>query len=139
MSGCAGCKRQAGPSDRFSVRRAEVWTQRYHYTNIAPVLPCCSARASTDLSVPLIFLLVVKRINLTDLHRYKYLYGAFTGGSGSKESAFNVGEPGSHPELGRSPGEGHGNPLQYSCLENPMDRRIWWATVHEFSELGMTE
>ena len=34
------------------------------------------------------------------------------------------------PGLGRSPGEGHGNPLEYSCLENPMDRRGWWATVH---------
>ena len=37
---------------------------------------------------------------------------------------------GSVPGLGRSPGEGHGNPLQYSCLENPMDRGAWWATVH---------
>ena len=34
------------------------------------------------------------------------------------------------PELGRPPGGGHGNPLQYSCLENPMDRRAWWAVVH---------
>ena len=34
------------------------------------------------------------------------------------------------PGLGRSPGKGHGNPLQYSCLENPMDREAWWATVH---------
>ena len=34
------------------------------------------------------------------------------------------------PESGRSPGEGHGNPFQYSCLENPMDRGVWWATVH---------
>ena len=87
VSGCAGCKRQERPSSRFSARRAEVWTQRYHYTNIAPVLPCCSTRASTDLSIPLIFLLVVRRINLTDLYGCKYSYGAFTGGSGSKESA----------------------------------------------------
>ena len=36
--------------------------------------------------------------------------------------------------LGRSPGGGHGYPLQYSCLENPMDRRAWWATVHEFEK-----
>ena len=99
VSGCAGCKRQERPSSRFSARRAEVWTQRYHYTNIAPVLPCCSTRASTDLSIPLIFLLVVRRINLTDLYGCKYSYGAFTGGSGSKESAFNTGEPGSTPEL----------------------------------------
>ena len=39
-------------------------------------------------------------------------------------------EMGSVPGLGRSPGEGNGNPLQYSCLENPMDRASWWATVH---------
>ena len=45
-------------------------------------------------------------------------------------SACNAGDPGSIPGLGRSPGEGNGNPLQYSCLENPMDRGAWWATVH---------
>ena len=47
-----------------------------------------------------------------------------------KESACNVGDVGSIPALGRSPGEGNGNPSQYSCLENPMDRGAWWATVH---------
>ena len=45
-------------------------------------------------------------------------------------SACNVGNPGSIPGSGRSPGEGNGNPLQYSCLENPMDGGPWWATVH---------
>ena len=45
-------------------------------------------------------------------------------------SACNVGDPGSIPGLGRSPGEGNGNPLQYSCLENPMDGGAWKATVH---------
>ena len=48
----------------------------------------------------------------------------------SKESACNAGEAGSVPELGRSPGERNGNPLQYSCLEDPMDRGAWQATVH---------
>ena len=43
------------------------------------------------------------------------------------------------PGLGRSPGGGHGNPLQYSCLENPMERGAWWATVHRFAELDRTE
>ena len=52
------------------------------------------------------------------------------GGSEVKASACNVGDLGSIPGSGRSPGEGNGNPLQYSCLENPMDRRAWWATVH---------
>ena len=46
----------------------------------------------------------------------------FPGGSDSKESACNAGDTDSIPRLGRSPGEGNGNPLQYSCLENPMDR-----------------
>ena len=45
-------------------------------------------------------------------------------------SACNAGDLGSIPGLGRSPGEGNGNPLQYSCLENPMDGGAWWATVH---------
>ena len=54
----------------------------------------------------------------------------FLGGSEDKASACNAGDPGSIPGLGRSPGEGNGNPLQYSCLENPMDRGIWRATVH---------
>ena len=47
-----------------------------------------------------------------------------------KESACNAGDPGSIPESGRAPGEGNGNPLQYSCLENPMDGGSRWATVH---------
>jgi len=46
-----------------------------------------------------------------------------------KESACNAGAPSLIPGLGRSPGEGNGYPLQYSCLENPMDRGAWWATV----------
>ena len=45
-------------------------------------------------------------------------------------SACSAGDPGSIPGLGRSPGEGNGNPLQYSCLENSMDGGAWWATVH---------
>ena len=48
----------------------------------------------------------------------------------SKESAYNAGDPGLIPGLGRSPGEGNGNPLQYCHLENPMDRGAWQATVH---------
>ena len=54
----------------------------------------------------------------------------FPGGSEVKASAYNTGDLGSIPGLGRSPGEGNGNPFQYSCLENPMDRGAWWATVH---------
>ena len=50
-------------------------------------------------------------------------------GSDGKASAYNAGDPSSIPGLGRSPGEGNGNPLQYSCLENPMDGGAWYATV----------
>ena len=64
----------------------------------------------------------------------------FPGGSDGKTSAYNAGDPGSVPGLGRSPGERNGNPLQYSCLENPMDGGAWWATVHRgHKELDMTE
>ena len=53
----------------------------------------------------------------------------FPGGSDSKESTCNAGNLGSIPGSGRTPGGRHGNPLQYACLENPMDRGAWWATV----------
>ena len=53
-----------------------------------------------------------------------------------EESACNAGDLGSIPGLGRFPGEGNGNPLQYSCLENPMDRGAWLATVHGVSRVG---
>ena len=51
------------------------------------------------------------------------------GGTGGKEFAYNAGESGSIPGLGRSPGGGHENPLQYSYLENPVDREAWRATI----------
>ena len=63
----------------------------------------------------------------------------FPGGSGSKESASDVENPSSIPGLGRSPEEGNGNPLQYSCLENSMDRIGWWATVHRAAESDTNE
>ena len=60
-------------------------------------------------------------------------------GSDGKPSACSVGDLDLIPELGRSPREGNGYPLQYSCLENPMDRGDWWATVHGVKELDTTE
>ena len=51
----------------------------------------------------------------------------------------DIRDAGSVPGLGRSPGAGHGNPLQYSCLENPMGRGAWWATVLGVAELDVTE
>ena len=63
---------------------------------------------------------------------------SFPGGSDSKESAHNVGHPGLIPGSSRSPGKGNGNPLQNSCLGNPMDRGAWLATVHGVAESNMT-
>ena len=61
-------------------------------------------------------------------------YQGFPGGSDSKESACNVGDLGLIPGSGRSPGEGNGNPLQYSCLENAMDGGAWQSPVHGFAK-----
>ena len=58
----------------------------------------------------------------------------FLGASDGKESACNMVDLVSVPDLGRSPRGGHGNPLQYSCLENPMDRGAWRATVHRVAK-----
>ena len=60
----------------------------------------------------------------------------FTNSLVSKESAYNVGDLGLIPGLGGSPGEGNGNALQYSCLENPMDRGVWQATVQGVARVG---
>ena len=63
----------------------------------------------------------------------------FPGGLGSKESSYSPGDPGSIPGSGGSPGEGNGNPLQYSCLENSTDRGAWQAAVHGNAESDTTE
>ena len=64
---------------------------------------------------------------------------SFPGGSGSKESASNAGDPGLRPESGKFPGERNDSPQQYSCLENPMDRGAWQARVHGIAEAETTE
>ena len=58
----------------------------------------------------------------------------FPGGSDSKASAYDVGDPGSIPGSGRSPGEGNGNPLLCSCLENPRDGGAWWDAVYGLAQ-----
>ena len=66
----------------------------------------------------------------------------YQGGLVVKNLPANIGDArdvGSIPGLGRSPGRGHGNPLQYSCLENSMDRGAWWTIVHRVTESDMTE
>ena len=62
----------------------------------------------------------------------------FPAGSESEETACSLGDLGLIPGLGRSPGGGNGNPLQYSSLENSMDRGVWWATVHGVTK-GQTQ
>ena len=76
--------------------------------------------------------LVSQDLLMTFLATY-YIMSGLPGGSDGKEFACNAGDirdTGSIPGLGKSPGAGHGNPLQYSCLDNPMDRGAWRATVH---------
>ena len=60
----------------------------------------------------------------------------FPDGSVGKNPSFNAGDMGLIPGLGRSPGEGSGNPFQDSCLVNPMDKGPWWATIHEMQRVG---
>ena len=67
------------------------------------------------------------------VHLWATKYG-LPGGSTVKNPPANAGDVGSIPGSGRSPGGGHGNPLQDSCLENPMDRGAWWATAHGVAE-----
>ena len=66
---------------------------------------------------------------------WDFLYVSFPGGSDGKESACNEGDLGSIPGSKRSPEEGDGNPLKYSCLENSMDKGAWWTTVHGVAKI----
>ena len=68
--------------------------------------------------------------------RISFVYQDFLGSSVSKESACSAGGRGLIPGWGRCPGEGNGKPLQYCCLENPMDGGAWWATVHWIARVG---
>ena len=70
---------------------------------------------------------------------FPMMVGGFPGDSDGKESACSAGDPGSNPGLGRSSGEGNGNPLQYSCLENPMDRGACGYTPWGHKESNRTE
>ena len=80
----------------------------------------------------------IRMIQVPTFIVYFIVHQGFPGGSDGKESACSVGDLGSVPELGRSPGEGNGYPLQYSCLENPTDRGDWQTTVHGVSK-GQTQ
>ena len=85
------------------------------------------------------FNIIVLKAYLNHGRHYKLMKGfsylwSSPGGSDGKESAYSVGDPGSVPGSGRCPGEGKGYPLQYSCLENFMDRGAWRAIVHEVTQ-----
>ena len=72
--------------------------------------------------------------NCDDIYHILICFGGFLGGSVVKNPPANTGDACMIPGWGKSPGEGNGNPLQYSCLENPMDRGVWQATVHGVAE-----
>ena len=78
----------------------------------------CNVKASFIISLNIPMTILYSNISLL-------LYIGLPCGSDTKASVYNAGDPGSIPGLGRSPGEGNGNPLQYSCLENPMDGGSW--------------
>ena len=75
-----------------------------------------------------------------NIHITEYCVGGagFPGGSVVKNLPANVGDSGSIPGLGRSLGEGNGNPFHFSCLGNPMDRGAWWDTVHGVTKVSDT-
>ena len=77
--------------------------------------------------------IILKRV---ERYIYIYIYKSFPDGSDGKESACNGRDPGSVPRLGRSPGKGNDYSLQYSCLENPMDREAWQDKVYGISKSG---
>ena len=68
------------------------------------------------------------------IKQYNCFLMGFPGGSAVKNPPANTGDMGSIPGSGRSPGEGNGNPLQYSCLGNPTDKGAWWATAHSVAK-----
>ena len=85
----------------------------------------------SEVSSPLVAWIVISTQNTPKCKYSAFLSRRdFPGGSDGKTSAYSVGEPGSSPGSGRSPGEGNGNPFQYSCLENPMDGGAWQTIVH---------
>ena len=96
-----------------------TWLEIYSHWNMHMAVP----------SFLLLCWAVVNYINIT-------CGMGFPRSSVGKKSACNAGDLGSIPGSGRCPGEGNGNPLQYSCLENPMDRGVWWATVRGVTRVG---
>ena len=100
---------------------------------VQKTLACCSLRGLTGRKARDPQVAGGNKLQVADVFSLLYTKlkePGFPGGSEVKASACNAGDVGSIPRLGRSPGKENGNPLQYSCLENPVDRGAWWATVH---------
>ena len=77
---------------------------------------------------------MVRWCHRLNAHEFEQTSGGLPCSSNGQESAFNTGDPGSVPGLGRSSGEGNGNPLQYFCLENPIDGGAWQTTARGITE-----
>ena len=101
--------------------------------NKEKVLNLCAVQMVSKMMVMAVMILVKVMVVFIEMT----VIMGFPGGSDGKESACNVGDPGSIPGSKRSPGDGNGYPLQYSCSENFMDRRDLCATVHGVSKSGM--
>ena len=115
-------------SEGLSKRSACMYSclldkQEFSYLNIDHMTSFRVLNSSPDDSL--------KKLNLSSIGERSFLRSSV-----GKASAHNVGDLGLIPGLGSSPREGNGNPLQYSCLENPMDRGAWWATVHGIARVG---
>ena len=94
-------------------------------TQLCPTLP-----NPMDCSLPRSSIHGIFQARVLEWHVLVPFIKDFPGDSGGKESTCNTGDPDSISGSGRSHGEGNGNPFQYSCLDNPMDRGVWRATVH---------
>ena len=103
------------------IKNAELCANYILHRNVSQIVPICVLFLRGHFYVKPSKIAFINHVHLTASKPFS---------SDSKVSACNVGDLGSIPGLGRSPGEENGNPLQYSCLENPMVRGAWGATVH---------
>ena len=119
--GATGCRKKGGRI--LPLRLPGGWASRPQISSL--LLPALSASAEITPKT-----CIARQDTGHPVKVELHIHKGFSGGSDSKESACNAGELGSIPGSGRSPGEGNGNPLQCSSLENSMDRGAWQATVH---------